>query len=290
MYWLFIVQMRTRPQLWLFSIALATPAAALAAPPGHEQCIKASDYKGCIEVFSGAIKNQIQPGTQNIKLNIDTQVAADGNECPGEFAYAGGGYCRRVVCVYGGLFGAGHHPDLAGKGVKCPKGIGQMQWGEWDKERVRASVNPTCPQIPFEVGYQSTCQFATIKGANLISDGREAEALKTLQALSDSNPSNWHAAANVTYLLYKQKRFSDAIVYARRAYESVPDGGYKYLTEINLAIMLYSVNSADQEAIRLAKKAFESEPRLRDIRFLKKRNFAPEAIPVVQALSSRTQF
>jgi predicted Zn-dependent protease len=111
--------------------------------------------------------------------------------------------------------------------------------------------------------------------------------LKTLQALSDSNPSNWHAATNVTYVLYKQKRFSDAIVYARRAYESAPDGEYKYITEINLAIMLYSVNTADLEAIRFARKAFESEPRLRDIRFLQKRNFAPEAIPVVQALSGR---
>ena len=87
----------------LFASALLIPAANAVGEDIHEKCLKASDYKGCIEVFSGAIKEQIKPGTQNIKLNIDTQVVADGNQCPSEFAYAGGGYCRRVICEYGGL-------------------------------------------------------------------------------------------------------------------------------------------------------------------------------------------
>ena len=106
----------------LFASALLIPTANAVEEDIHEKCLKASDYKGCIEVFSGAIKDQIKPGTQSIKLNIDTQVIADGNQCPSEFAYAGGGYCRRVICEYAGLFGAGHHPDLAGKGRNVIKG------------------------------------------------------------------------------------------------------------------------------------------------------------------------
>ena len=89
----------------LFASALLIPTANAVEEDIHEKCLKASDYKGCIEVFSGAIKDQIKPGTQNVKLNIDTQVIADGNQCPSEFAYAGGGYCRRVVCEYAGYLG-----------------------------------------------------------------------------------------------------------------------------------------------------------------------------------------
>jgi hypothetical protein len=262
----------------------AIPADAMDAGI-HEKCIKANDYKGCVEVLGGVIIEQIKPSTQSIKLNIDTQVSADGNECPGEFAYAGGGYCRRVVCDYAGIFGMGHHPDLAGKGMKCQKGIGQMRWGEWDREKVRASVNPACPQIPFEVGYQSTCQLASFKGAKLISDGRRNEALRILQALSDANPSNWQAALNVSYVLFLEGRLSEALPYARKAYESVPEGEYKHLPQIGLAVVLHSLSPGDREATSLARKAFNSEPRLRDKSYLIKLQFAPEAIPAIQSLS-----
>jgi len=90
--------MKLLPRLGFLLIATSViaPANAQDPPAGHEQCLKAVDYKGCIEILGGALRNQIKPSTQNIKLNIDTQVASDGNECPSEFAYAGGGYCRRV--------------------------------------------------------------------------------------------------------------------------------------------------------------------------------------------------
>ena len=106
---------------------------------------KAVDYKGCVEVLSKVLADKLNPSIHNVRLYIDAQVRAVGNECHTEFAYASGGYCRRAISVYGGLLGRGHHPVLAGKGMKCPNGIGQMQWGEWDKEKVRASVNRACP-------------------------------------------------------------------------------------------------------------------------------------------------
>ena len=156
----------------LFASALLVPTANAVEEDIHEKCLKASDYKGCIEVFSGVIKDQIKPGTQNIKLIIDTQVVADGNQCPAEFSYAGAGYYRRVICDYAGLFGSGHHPDLAGKGMKCPKGVGQMRWGEWDEEKVRASINPKCPDIPLKNGLQSTCQLIGKKILDIYIDKR----------------------------------------------------------------------------------------------------------------------
>jgi len=263
---------------------LATPAVAMDAGI-HEKCLKAADYKGCVEALGGVIVDQIRPSTQNIKLNIDTQVSADGNECPGEFAYAGAGYCRRVVCEYAGLLGMGHHPDLAGKGIKCQKGIGQMRWGEWDKEKVRASVNPICPKIPFEVGYQSTCQLATVKGFKFNADSRYNEALQILQALSDANPTNWLAALGVSHELSRRGLLSEALPYARRAYESVPDGENKHLAQITLAVVLHSLTPGDREANILAQKAFNSEPRLRDKQYLTKIQALPSEILVIQSLS-----
>ena len=78
---------------------------------------------------------------------------------------------RRVVCEYAGIFGAGHHPDPAGKGLYCSRGRGQMRWGEWDKEKVRASVNPKCPDIPLEAGWQSTCHIAASRSKKQLESG-----------------------------------------------------------------------------------------------------------------------
>ncbi len=271
----------------MLAAPVLVPAHAQVSPVGHEQCLKAADYKGCIEIFSGALKNQVNPSTQNIKLNIDTQVASDGNECPSEFAYAGGGYCRRVKCAYGGLFGTGHHPDLAGKGIKCHKGLGQMQWGEWDKDKVRASTNTACPSIPLEVGFQSTCQMAGIKGSRFAEDGRYEEALKVLRPLSDANTKDWIAATNATYSLFQTGNYIDAVLYARRADESISSGDYKYLTEINLAIMLEAQEPGSSEARQLAARALKKQPGLREPSFWEEKKFAPSAIPILSRLLDR---
>ena len=194
----------------LFASALLVPAANAVEEDIHEKCLKASDYKGCIELFSGVIKDQIKPGTQNIKLNIDTQVVADGNQCPSEFAYAGGGYCRRVVCEYGGLFGVGHHPDLAGKGGRCHKGQGQMRWGEWDKEKVRASINPKCPDIPLEVGWQSTCHIAAAREIKNIGSRNYDQAIAGFRKLVRQDPDNWAYLTNLGASLYAVGNYSEA--------------------------------------------------------------------------------
>lgn len=61
------------------AVLLAGPALAQVSQEAHEKCLNAQDYKGCIEILGAVIKNQINPSTRNIKLNIDTQVVADGN-------------------------------------------------------------------------------------------------------------------------------------------------------------------------------------------------------------------
>jgi tetratricopeptide (TPR) repeat protein len=266
------------------AVLFAVPAMAQVSPEAHEKCLKAEDYKGCIEILGAVIKNQINPSTQNIKLNIDTQVVADGNQCPAEFAYAGAGYCRRILCVYGGLFGIGHHPDLAGKGVACHKGRGEMRWGEWDKEKVRASVNPTCPNIPLEVGYQSTCSMINIKGAMLLKDGQYESALKLFKPLSDLSTADWFAASGTTTSFFNMGNYSDALAYARRANDSVSSGVYKYLTEINLAIVLEAIAPGSSEAKLLANNALKKQPRLRDHRYQKEIGITSAELVVLNRL------
>ena len=227
----------------LLASVLLIPAANAVEEDIHEKCLKASDYKGCIEVFSGAIKDQIKPGTQNIKLNIDSQVTADGNQCPSEFAYAGGGYCRRVVCEYAGIFGAGHHPDLAGKGMYCQKGIGQMRWGEWDKEKVRASVNPSCPDIPLEVGWQSTCHMSGFREAKKLESGDYDKAVIGYRKLLQKDPDNWVHLTNLGASLYAMGDYSEALVHLKRANEVILDENNKWLTQVNYALALEAVTT-----------------------------------------------
>jgi tetratricopeptide (TPR) repeat protein len=262
---------------------------AQVSPEVHEKCIKAEDYKGCIEILGAVIKNQINPSTQNIKLNIDTQVAADGNHCPAEFAYAGAGYCRQAKCVYGGIFGIGHHPDLAGKGMACQKGIGEMRWGEWDKEKVRASVNPNCPNIPLEVGYQSTCSMANIKSIKLLADQRYEDALKLLRPLSDVNINDWLSATNATFALFKTGNFGDALIYARRANDSVSSDNNKFQTEVNLAIMLEANDAGGSEALVHARRALKLQPKLSNQSFLRSRNIDASGLVIWNRLLDKAR-
>jgi len=238
----------------LLASALLIPAANAVEEDIHEKCLKASDYKGCIEIFSGAIKDQIKPGTQNIKLNIDTQVTADGNQCPSEFAYAGGGYCRRVICDFVGLFGAGHHPDLAGKGMQCPKGIGQMRWGEWDDEKVRASINPECPDLQLKKGFQNTCQQIGRTAAQLVVDGRYQEAIDKFvghpKILEEPLLRTIYAGA-----LWKTGKREKAIPhYLQAAEETEEFAHYRWITWIAGAGALYYQDSDDYRIDIFAKK------------------------------------
>lgn len=245
--------------IFLLTATLSIPVANAVEADIHEKCLKASDYKGCVEVFSGVIKDQIKPGTQNIKLNIDTQVVADGNQCPSEFAYAGGGYCRRVICEYAGLFGTGHHPDLAGKGMKCHKGLGQMRWGEWDKEKVRASINPDCPDIPLQIGYNSTCE-------SIVHFPRSNnDALAEYAAAVQKSPRDWRKNNNFAAALIGQDRYDEAVVFLRRADNSIREKSpHKWIVEFNLAFVLEAVDPGNQESKDLILKAMTRRHKLFD--------------------------
>jgi len=173
------------------------------------------------------------------------------------------------------------------KELNVTKGRARCNGGEWDKEKVRASVNPACPNISLEVGFQSTCQISSMKGAKLAEQGRYEEALKLLMPLSDANTKDWVAAVNATYSLFQSGNYAEAVVYARRADESISSGEYKYLTEINLAIMLEAMEPGNAEAKATAARALEKQPRLRDLDFLKEKGFASSSIPILKKLTSQ---
>ena len=82
----------------LASIVLISPIGPIAvagdvAAEIHKLCIKAVDYRGCVEA---------QAGTPQYL----------GNKCPSNHAYIGDGYCQRVYCDWVGL-GGGHHEPLS---------------------------------------------------------------------------------------------------------------------------------------------------------------------------------
>jgi len=273
----------------LFAAALLIPAANAVEEDIHEKCLKASDYKGCIEVFSGAIKDQIRTGTQNIKLNIDTQVTADGNQCPSEFAYAGGGYCRRFICEYAGLFGTGHHPDLAGKGVACHKGQGQLRWGEWDKEKVRASVNPECPNVQLEVGWQSSCHIVGKSMLdNLIAKNYQKvidDAEKYPEALNVPNTRVLYAGA-----IWKSGLREEAIPHYVQAAEEVSlSDPAPWIAWISAASALHWQDQSSQYAIDFARKALKNEPKLANRNFQEKNYSDQEALLILRSLLSRSE-
>ena len=64
-------------------LGLAAPVQARVDPEVHKLCLKASDYKGCVEAQSGAVKSK--------------PIVLTGNKCPKDFAYIGDGLCREVV-------------------------------------------------------------------------------------------------------------------------------------------------------------------------------------------------
>jgi tetratricopeptide (TPR) repeat protein len=233
----------------------------------HEKCLKASDYKGCIEVFSGAIKDQIRPGTQNIKLNIDTQVTADCNQCPSEFAYAGGGYCRRVMCDFGGLFGAGHHPDLAGKGMGCPKGRGQMRWGKWDDEKVRASNNPECPSIQLKKGWQNTCHIIGKSILDNVIDKKYQKAVNDAEKYPKALNIPMTRAVYGSALWKLNQKDESIAQYVQAAEEISVSDANPWAVWIGAAAGLHYQNPSNSDAILYAKKALENEPKLIDRKF-----------------------
>ena len=121
-------------------------------PKVVEMCMKAVDFKGCVETMSG--------GPVQKRMIIDQGVSlSEGNSCPYGYAYIGGGYCREVVCTHKGYANA---EIIAGKLWKC-----KAYWGEQLMLRLgdqtRVQNKSTCPQGEPKIGWNSTCDAPYIE-------------------------------------------------------------------------------------------------------------------------------
>ncbi len=126
-------------------LGLTSTVQAAVDPEIHKLCLKASDYKGCVEAQSGEVKSK-----------PNSLIA---NSCPPSFAYNGAGYCRKFVCTDWGKEVA----ILKRKHV-CKRpflGIGRTRvvWVNFglDKKIAPAFHNPLCPNRETGLGWGSTC-------------------------------------------------------------------------------------------------------------------------------------
>ena len=131
----------------LIAGALPVVAAGDVAPEIHEMCLKAADYRGCVEA---------QKGTPEYV----------GNKCPSNHAFIGDGKCQRVYCDWVGLGGGHHEPLVAGKSTwKC-----KNNYNFWKDElqvgllRLGATVDveqsESCPSVSPKIGWKSSCEHA----------------------------------------------------------------------------------------------------------------------------------
>ena len=118
-----------------------------------EMCMKAVDFKGCVETMSGSFNKKNMILDEGVSLS-------EGNSCPLGFAYSGSGYCRSVRCVYRS---GRNNPDLGGKDYACGNAdfwmsgaIGRLPL-EWGSEIIKATFDSKCPAKPPSVGWRSSC-------------------------------------------------------------------------------------------------------------------------------------
>ena len=132
----------------------------VAAKPSQEvidQCMKATDFKGCVETLTG----DTGPKSET-KMTIDIdKIRNTGNKCPANWAYIGAGRCREVICLEG--VARPNHPQLGGKGWRCRNRWllyiyyrPSVQYG--NAQAVRAVTDERCPLIEPEIGKNNSCQ------------------------------------------------------------------------------------------------------------------------------------
>ena len=133
----------------LAALALPNDVIAGVAPEVHKLCLPAADYLGCIKAQSG--------NSNHMRITVDEGVAlSEGNACPANMAYVGGGTCQRVKCdvgAFGIKFGR-HDPLLAGKNWKC-KGGGLLELGT---TTAKAFNDKRCPDFQPDPGWNNTCK------------------------------------------------------------------------------------------------------------------------------------
>ena len=137
-----------RRLLFVATLVLAWPAFGQVDPKIHKLCVQAKDYAGCVNANAGTGE------PKNIVINQAAPVA-DGNSCPGDTRYSGGGTCTTWVCESSRWAGRGHEPQLAGKDSGCMAG-GEMRWGN---ETTKSIVDPSCPVSGLAIGWKSTCNM-----------------------------------------------------------------------------------------------------------------------------------
>lgn len=151
-----------------FLLFSSTPAISQVVDPKvHKLCIEAKDYEGCVRAMTGSSSQQ--------RITID-QGKADTvgvNSCPIGYRYKGNGYCGEAVCKEAGMWFVGkHNPILAGKDSWCKgSGLGSSGRLDFTGDTVRASFDPSCPDLELLPGWQNTCSQQ--KGPHKKGDGRE---------------------------------------------------------------------------------------------------------------------
>lgn len=136
------------------SLTLAIGSTILLAPfvkaePSQEivdKCMKASDFEGCIRVFSGK-----KPEEKKMTIDID-KVRTSGNTCPSGFAYLGAGQCQDWDCA-----GQVNDSRLAGKGWTCKGGFLGRGGMRFTGQIVQATTAEYCPLEEPEIGNYNSC-------------------------------------------------------------------------------------------------------------------------------------
>tara|TARA_X000000950_G_scaffold199506_1_gene240246 strand:- start:751 stop:1218 length:468 start_codon:yes stop_codon:yes gene_type:complete len=139
-----------------FASSLLSPVKANIDRDIAEMCMKAVDFKGCVETISG--------GSIQKRMSIDQGVSiSEGNSCPQGYAYIGESKCQVVRCKYAwhGLGDArGNEPLIAGKSDwKCTFdllfGNGILRLGA---SIVPVTNDSKCPDGNPALGWNSTCE------------------------------------------------------------------------------------------------------------------------------------
>ena len=81
----------------LAAISLPVDVRANIDPKVAEMCMKAVDFQGCVNAMTGKKEGKRIIMDQGVSLS-------EGNACPANYAYVGGGTCQQVKCFGSGLF------------------------------------------------------------------------------------------------------------------------------------------------------------------------------------------
>ena len=125
-----------------FGIAIAAigvaPAFANVDPKIAEFCLKAQDFQGCVNSMSG----KKPEATETTIRQVQQQGAnlSEGNYCPAQHIYSGGGYCQRVKC-FSGCFG---HDTVCAFAIVCNN---KLMVGAFDCSQLFISVVGCCVSI-----------------------------------------------------------------------------------------------------------------------------------------------